>query len=384
MAIRHATEADRASVEALWDYCFEKRTDPFFGFYFGRCWRPEETLLYETDTGISAAVHLRRYRMSVRGVACPVTYIVGLATHPAARGRGYARRLVEAALVETEAEGAFANVLMPSAAEFYLPQGYAMYCHQWQRTCRTEAMVPVKTDCRYDWLTESSDTTGLARVYKRYTERFSGYVLRDESAWSRWLAGYLAEGHVVAVYAGNEPIAYTAYTVGEMLFAGETVWIDERGRQAVMSLFARHRDSANRVRYQAALAESDWLDWPDGAERTVTEQRTLPFMMVRPADRKWWSRIPTATSGMCRLAVTGADGTVRYYVLQATEEGTRFRETDACDAVRVTAADWTCVLIGRVTAAELAQRERLTGTQEEIALLTKMYPKMDTWINEWY
>lgn len=384
MAIRHATAADRAAVEALWEYCFEKRTEPFFGFYFGSCWRPEETLMYETESGMAAALHLRRYRLRVRGVVCPVTYIVGLATHPAARGKGYARALVEAALAETTAEGAFANILMPSAAAFYLPQGYAMYCHQWERSCRLADVVPERTETRYEWLTEAASTKVLAQVYETYTKGFSGYAVRDAADWSRWLRGYLAEGHVVVVHAADGPVGYVTYTPGETIHAGETVWLDERGRRSILALFARHRDSAERLVYRTALAEMDWLDWPDGAERTVTTQRTYPFMMVRPAAfRSWWRKFPVQAQGKCVLAIADGDG-MRYDEVNTTGDAVSIREVAPQAAVQVTAADWACVLIGRVTAADLAKRGKLQGSAADIALLTEMYPRMDTWINEWY
>ena len=83
--IRTAQERDRAAVEALWDYHFEKRDEPFFPFYFQECYRPEETLLYTTETGLAAALHLRRYTLSIRGASVPVTYICLLYTSPSPR-----------------------------------------------------------------------------------------------------------------------------------------------------------------------------------------------------------------------------------------------------------------------------------------------------------
>ena len=45
LQFRLATEKDRGLVESLWDYCFEKREDPFFQWYFQNFYRPENVLL---------------------------------------------------------------------------------------------------------------------------------------------------------------------------------------------------------------------------------------------------------------------------------------------------------------------------------------------------
>ena len=47
MNIRTSTAEDEKAVKALWAYCFEKESDPWFRWYFEREYRKEEVLVGE-------------------------------------------------------------------------------------------------------------------------------------------------------------------------------------------------------------------------------------------------------------------------------------------------------------------------------------------------
>ncbi len=387
MSIRLATAADKPVLEALWDYCFEKRTDPFFRFYFDTCWRPEETVLYETDAGLTAAVHLRRYTLSVRGAACPVTYIVGLATHPAARGKGYASQLLRACLAESGRIGRYANILMPSAAAFYLPHGWGMYCHQWRRSfvLRMSPAPAVQGEYHYEWLTAEAATDSLAAVYEKYTADKSGYAIRKAEDWRRWLRGQCAEGNVLCLHEKGEPVGYIAYSIADRtLQAGELIAIRPDARCALLRYIHQHRDSVDRATYYAAWAEEDYLYWPDGAEQIYTRNESFPFMLVRIADiRHWWAQIPAAADGSCHVAVTAPEGRTTWHV--QTENGkSHWEESDAEPELTIGIGDLSVLSIGRVDAEDLYQAARLRGDAKAAMRLARMYPRTDTWINEWY
>ncbi|ETJ28841.1 GCN5-related N-acetyltransferase, partial [human gut metagenome] len=72
-------------VENLWAYCFEPKEDPFFQYYFTNCYEPENTMVGLEQDQLLSTVHLRQYNLNVRGAVLPTSYMVGVATHPAAR-----------------------------------------------------------------------------------------------------------------------------------------------------------------------------------------------------------------------------------------------------------------------------------------------------------
>lgn len=167
MDFRLASKEDRGLVESLWDYCFEHREDPFFQWYFNHFYQPENVLIGFQDDEMACLTHLNPYTLSLRGKAIDTSYIVGLATHPAARRGGIGGKLLTAALVEMKRRGHYVNILMPSKAGFYQPYGYELYCHQWKETLPLEALRPL-TDrtVRYAFVNSSDQWPYLAAIYE--------------------------------------------------------------------------------------------------------------------------------------------------------------------------------------------------------------------------
>ncbi|MCI5837002.1 MAG: GNAT family N-acetyltransferase [Veillonellaceae bacterium] len=385
--IRQARETDRATLEALWDYCFEKRDEPFFQFYFAECFRPEEAWVYETAAGIAAAVHLRRYELVVRGALCPVTYIVGLATHPAARGRGYANELLRAALAEGDRLGRHANILMPSAAGFYQPQGWELYAHLWRREADLRGFPRFSApNISYEVLGSAADTTAPAQIYAAYTRDLSGYARRDAAYWRRWLRGQQAEGQVVVAYEGATPVAYMAYALsGDTLVAGEWLATNATGERALLAYVGRHGGSVQKAIWHTALADDSYRYWPDGAEQTYITNRTLPFMTIRPSDvRAWTAQIPVAAAGEIALTVTSPTAQPVHFAVAAETAGLPLVREAAAGAAELSCGDLGALQLGAVSVASLLRAERLRGEPEALAQLAAFYPPVPTFINEWY
>ena len=110
MHFRLATESDRGLVESLWDYCFEHREDPFFQWYFNHFYRPENVLMGFEGDDMACLTHLNPYTLCLRGKAIDTSYIVGLATHPAARRSGVGGKLLTAALKEMKRRGHYIHI----------------------------------------------------------------------------------------------------------------------------------------------------------------------------------------------------------------------------------------------------------------------------------
>jgi predicted acetyltransferase len=123
-----------------------------------------KTFLWVLKTREMACLtHLNPYELSLRGKKIPVSYIVGLATHPAARRGGVGGKLLSAALKEMRRRKQYLNILMPSKAGFYQHYGYEMYCHQWKETIRLEELRPL-TDktVRFGFVNNTDQWTYLA------------------------------------------------------------------------------------------------------------------------------------------------------------------------------------------------------------------------------
>ncbi len=223
MEYRIATAQDTPHVENLWAYCFEPKEDPFFQYYFTNCYEPENTMVGLEQDQLLSTVHLRQYNLNVRGAVLPTSYMVGVATHPAARRGGVGGALLTATLEELRKRGQAMTILMPSKAAFYQQYGWELYAHQWVNTMSLEDLRPMTDKSLSFGLLNSVDQwTLLDPVYKTYTARLSGYAERGEKEWKRLLGSFFAEGVNIAVVRNDEGVieGYAVYRLGqpEILF----------------------------------------------------------------------------------------------------------------------------------------------------------------------
>ena len=181
MEFRMAQPADTEQVSSLWAYCFEPKEDPFFQYYFENCYEPENTMVGLEQGQLLSTVHLRQYDLAVRGHVLPTSYMVGVATHPAARRGGVGGQLLLASLRELRQRQQGITILMPSKAAFYQQYGWELYCHQWVQTMPLNDLRPLTDRTMHFGLINSVEQwSWLAPVYEEYTQGLSGFAVRGE------------------------------------------------------------------------------------------------------------------------------------------------------------------------------------------------------------
>ena len=301
MDFRLASKEDRGLVESLWDYCFEHREDPFFQWYFNHFYQPENVLIGFQDDEMACLTHLNPYTLSLRGKAIDTSYIVGLATHPAARRGGIGGKLLTAALVEMKRRGHYVNILMPSKAGFYQPYGYELYCHQWKETLPLEALRPL-TDLTvsYDLVNSSDQWPYLAAIYEGYTKGLSGYALRDEKSWRSHIDAQLGEGNIAVCFDGDRPIGYAFYQLGQpTIVSGEFVYTCRKGKAGLLGYMYNHRSQGEAFQWNEGIHDQSYRFYPDGK----SGHETMPFMTGRIVDVK----------GALEQQPYRADGTITFH-----------------------------------------------------------------------
>lgn len=286
MQFRRATEADRKSIEALWAYCFEKPDEPFFQWYFSRVCQMDDVVVAEENQHIAADLHLRPYTLNLRGNSMPVDYMVGVATHPAARGRGIASKLLKNSFRISRSRGKSAVILMPSDASFYMSLGCSFYVQQWERSAAPEWLARIGEKPEKAMTVSSPDEWHiLASVYEKFTERRNGFTQRDEKTWRTFIEGQLNEGYIAVTGDETGPTGYLCYGIdGRRLIANEMAYVSDRGRRGLYAFMAGHRGSIDRCTWYEPLDDCSFYYWPNGAEHTYIENRTFPFMMARITD----------------------------------------------------------------------------------------------------
>ena len=419
MKIRKASASDTEEVKALWAYCFEKPSDPFFQWYFQELYTPETVLLGEEKGQAACDLHRRPYRMSVRGQAFDTDYIVGVATHPAARGRGYASELLRSAFHLAAKEGKPFVTLMPSAASYYLPMGFGFFVHQWERKASPEHLAPLgkkPVSCRV--LAGCGEWQELASVYEAYTKDRNGFTLRDEASWKSHIEGQLKDGYIALVYDEKGPSGYLFYSLDDgRMIVTEMAFANESGRKGLYSFMAGHRGSIDECIWYEPLDDHSFRYWEDGAEHTYIKNRSFPYMLARLTDPV------TAFDGLpCREDITGAvafqlvdsflpensgiyvlraeDGKISalkedvFYSLKCHIEdisGVRLGEDIPEPSFCINAGSLAELFMGAAGLSELEKLEKIRWLTEDakeradvLALTDTMLPEEKNWVNEWF
>ncbi len=420
MKIRKAEESDMDVVRSLWSYCFEKEGEPFFDWYFQTVQKPGEVLLGEEAGGVACDLHRRPYTLSVRGRAYETDYIVGVATHPAARGQGLAKELIRGAFHLAEKEGKAISILMPSAASFYFPMGFGFYDHHWARSAAPEPLAPLGQRAKASRMVRRpEDWQDLAAVYDAYTAKRNGYALRDEASWQRHIDGALLDdGFIYLAYDEKGPAGYLFYTLeGRTLNVSEMAFATEAGRRALYAFFAGHRGSVDRVTWHEPLDDGSYRYWPDGAEHSYIENKTFPFMLGRvldPVAAFDGLAVPERLSGefAFQLIDPFLPGNSGIYVLRAERGNLQAFKEDVFYSLKchiedisglklgnhipepafsLTANALAELFFGAADLSELLSLDKATwltqdkGERNQItALADAMLPKQRNWINEWY
>lgn len=418
MQVRKAKETDERDLKALWAYCFEKPGDPFFDWYFRRLYEPGKVLVGETGGQIACALHRRPYEVYVRGEDFSTDYIVGVATHPAARGRGHAAELLRGEFHIAAGEDKPFVLLMPSAASYYLPLGFSFAVHQWERKASPETLGLLgKKPEQARTVNDPLDWQDLAAVYDAYTKDRNLYAFRDGSSWEQHLEGQLQEGYIAVVYDEKGPSGYLFYSIEDRcLTVSEMAFARESGRKGLYAYMAGHRGSVSQCVWYEPLDDDSYRTWNDGAEHTYIQNRTFPYMMVRLTDPvAAFDGLPCDEDLKGEIAFQLADSFLPensgMYVLRAEEGKIHALKEDVFYSLKCHIEDISGVSMGSVSEPAFclnagALAELFTGAsdlegllrnsravwlisderkrKEILRLAACILPKQANWINEWY
>lgn len=383
-------EQDRPAVEALWDYCFEKRQEPFFQWYFSRYFQPDRVLAGYAQGELACCLHLNPYNLYLRGRAVPAVYIVGLATKPAARGGGAIRGLLAAALAEMRRQGRPVSILMPSRAEFYYPYQWLLCYHHLRYQVALDDLRTLAAPLgRLAPVPDTADTQPLAQVYKQFVARRHGYVVRSRQDWQNLLSSFAAEGgYTYLLQDGGEPLGYIMYALQQdKIVVQEMAYVSQTAQRALFRFIYQHRSQAALLDWQAPLDDLTYCALPDPRQGVTV----VPFMTGRLADV---AAALTAVAydptvrGQVALAVRDElapwnDQTFLLTVQDGRGEvETRPRQDNG---VQCTAGALAQLVFGRLGVDELTYTGGLSAADAAaLALLARLFPRCSNYINEYF
>lgn len=136
-------------------------TDKYIDFYFKE--KANKSIAYSKydKDELASMAFFTPYKMIYKGVECTCPYIVGVATQPEFRHRGYMKTLLEQGLMDAEFSGAPLAFLSPADERIYEPLGFQGVYYRNQ--------IEVTGD-KNKWYTVSSFSRLEAEVKKKIAE----------------------------------------------------------------------------------------------------------------------------------------------------------------------------------------------------------------------
>lgn len=383
MRFRFAKSEDMDQVEALWDYCFEKREEPFFQYYFGQ-YSGKENKIYgaflETAEGerLQSMVHLNPYKVRINGQEIELPYLVGVATAEEARGHHLMGEMLKHLFQEPEIRQLPFVFLMPINAGIYLPYDFAFTHCRHEYKVPSRAVEPLKAGEGISLkgkVSELSDEAVLAPLYKACTMEYNGVNLRPHKQWEKLLTVCRQEGMqlVVAYENGEQPAGYMLYHIADgTLEIFEMLYQDTGVRNALLrqaASIAQQTEGCENIHWLAPVEDKAYLAFKDQSHTGSL----APFMMFRVINRE-------AAIKMCQ-----GD---RHIVTEKCDNDSPMSQDNIAlmeTLNKLSIASLTQLLMGTFTATELWEEGKIKDiSTEERNLLDKVFSKKKNWINEYF
>lgn len=406
MIFRVVNEERMPQVTELWDYCFEKREEPFFKYYFGEYVGKNNMVIGgfekvgpadeegKQQEKLRTMVHVNPYMLRIRGQEQLAPYLVGVATAPEARGQHAFGPLLNTTFEVLRSEGFTFATLMPIYAGIYLPYEFA-YCYyglQYKMALADLGRELGKAAGR-DLAVErvALDKELLSPLYAKLTSQYNGVPLRTDFQWHKLLTVHDLEGMQCAiVYRAGEACGYMFYYISDGCFTVHELLTDGAdARNRLLQYAAMHQSSAKEFSWLAPAWDKTYLGF---ADQSLSPQ-LRPFMMARCLDaRKALGQLAVpegAQAGSVVLLLTDKVLDRNNHLLKLTVDAGAVAVKSTIDVEEVTMdmGAFTQLYFGAFSAKELWEAGRLrvnAGAEAKLALLDSLLPKRRNFINEYF
>lgn len=414
MKYRIVDETNLDKVEALWSYCFEKKSDPFFQYYFDSYCCKHNTVIggfEQVDDWdyLKTMVHVNPYLLNIRGVEQIVPYLVGVATAPEARGNHLMGKLLKHTFELLRSQGIAFVTLMPIFAGIYSPYGFS-FCYEKQKyiweagtlalpkrsmeesRLTTVHMFVASEEGQEDGIYQEILPELLGYIYETATEIYHAVPKRNELQWDKLLSVHALEGVQIAlVHKNGEPQGYMLYKLEDNLFnIIELLTITPEAKKVLLRYADAHKSEAKRVEWLAEAWDSTYLELKDMRQ---CPQR-LPFMMARCVDAMAAlhniNKLPKSLEDSEETLILLIEDTVlernNYLVELSCHQGClKIKNAIEQEQVRLDIAAFTQLYLGCLNATELWRAGRLfCRDSSKLEFLDRLFEKQNNWINEYF
>ncbi len=391
MTYRVVNEARMPQVMDLWDYCFEKKGDPFYQWYFSEYCGKDNMVIggFDEEDKLQNMLHLNPYMLNLRGSQQLTPYIVGVATAPEARGQHLFRPLLETAFEVLRSQEFPFAILMPINAGIYLPYEFSFCYYRHKYDMPLEKLQTAQAGSELKVERTGLDKEVLAKLYYECTKAWNGVPLRTDFQWNKLLKVHSLENVKCAVvYEVDEPAGYMLYKLQEGTFnVIELMAQSATARNRLLQFAASHKSEAKTFTWLAEAWDKSYLNFADHNFSGSLQ----PFMMARCID----ARLALAKlevpynmeeNSVVLLLTDSVIGRNNHLLKVKTAPG-KLEAVSTLDKEEITMdmGAFTQMYFGAFTATELAEAGKIkVHNAEKLSVLDRLFPETRNYINEYF
>ena len=391
MTYRVVTEARMSQVMDLWDYCFEKKDDPFYQWYFSEYCGKDNMVIggFDEQDKLQNMLHLNPYMLNIRGAQILTPYIVGVATAPEWRGQHLFRPLLETAFEVLRSQDFPFALLMPINAGIYLPYEFSFCYYRHKYDMPLEKLQTAQAGSSLKVVRTGLDKEVLAKLYYNSSKVWNGVPVRTDFQWNKLLKVHSLENvQCAVVYKEDEPCGYMLYKLQDATFnVIELMADDVNARNRLLQFAAGHKSEAKRFTWLAEAWDKTYLNFADHNESGSVQ----PFMMARCIDaRLALEKLPVPADmeeNSIVLLLTDSVILRNNHLLKVKTAPGKLEAVSTVDNEDITMdmAAFTQLYFGAFTATELAEAGKIkVHNAEKLSVLDKLFPKCRNYINEYF
>lgn len=285
MLIKLLEKRHMSAAKALWGYAFEKQ-EPFYSWYFQEFLEPHNVLGLFAENQLAACLHLNPYRLFLNGNSFGASYVVGVITDPAHRGKGFTKKLMVQAIEEMNYRNHAVSILMPFDTIFYRTYGWEL-CYMHIQYKVPMEMIRDFGDRRGSFrpIDGELDTETLTSIYQKFSQQYHGYVNRNKKNWEALLKDLAHDGGYAYLMLDEQeqPAGYILYFLkNRKLLIKEMAYIHYPAKKALFAFLYNHQSQASSVEWCTPMGDQSFLFLRDTIKPAHTNVvRILPFMCGR-------------------------------------------------------------------------------------------------------
>lgn len=259
MTIQPICERHVEPVQLLWDFCFNRDERTPRMSYQQLSNERVETFVVEHDGCLDSTYLTIHFDMVYDAHRIPMSGIAGVAVAPAARGRGYAHRMMQHAVAHARERGMHLSMLWAFSLGFYRELGWELVGRILRFELPTRE-IRLGDEAHGVRQVEPKASETIMTIQKAYASRYRGACERAPRRWEHLLRESDRPIHMFVYEGDNGPEGYVYYKLppfGEgTLELMEMVALTPQAHRGLLGSLRRLDMQIERIEWQGPA--DDW------------------------------------------------------------------------------------------------------------------------------